>query len=204
MITLALALRGAVAVGVLIALVGGIPWLVHAGLAVALGLWAALLAPATQADSIIALAAHEAVIGATLGVLAALPLVAARTAGRLVDLAGRARGPYDAMFGVLAAAVFVGMDGHVAVIRAVATSYQTPPTTSVIEQLGRLIPTAVHLALPWLITAAVIELAAGVASRVGGRATMHAPYAAAAPAALVMMTAALVSTLAVAIARLIT
>lgn len=204
MITLVLALRGAVAVGVLIALVGGVPWLVHAGLAAALGLWAALLAPQPTADSLVVLAAHEAVIGATLGVLAALPLVAARTAGRLVDVAGRSRGPYDALFGILAAAVFVGIDGHVAVIRAVATSYATPPTTHVVEQLGKLIPTAVHLALPWLVTAAVIELAAGVASRVGGRAAMHAPYAAAAPAALVMITATLVSTLAVAIARLLT
>jgi len=49
-------------------------------------------------------------------------LSAAAAAGRLVDLAGsgRAQGPYAALFGVLAAAVYVGIDGHVAMVEAIA------------------------------------------------------------------------------------
>ncbi len=209
MTVLALALRGGVAVAVLIALVGGIPWLVQAGLAAALGLWSALLVGAPQAaDSLVLVGAREAVIGATLGVLAAMPLVIARTAGRFVDVANRGRGPYDTLFGILAAAVFVGIDGHVAVIRAVVASFAAVPALGAtqlhaLDALGALVPAAVHLAIPWLVTAAIVELATGAALRVGGRAAMHAPIGAAAPAALVMMTATLVATLAVGIAALV-
>ena len=173
---LVLALRGGVAVAVLIALVGGIPWLVQAGLAASLGLWSALLVGATvgataAADaggSLAVLGAREAVIGATLGVLAATPLVIARTAGRLVDVANRGRGdgPYGALFGILAAAVFVGIDGHVAVIRAVVDSFVAVPALGATQAralaaLGALVPAAVHLAIPWLVTAAIVELAVG-------------------------------------------
>ena len=69
--------------------------------------------------------------------------------------------------------------------------------------LGALVPAAVRLAVPWLVTATVVQLAAGVGLRLAGRAGAHGPSAAAAPAALVMMTAALVGTLAVAIAALV-
>jgi len=214
---LVLALRGGVAVAVLIALVGGIPWLVQAGLAASLGLWSALLVGASAVatgtgtgGSLAVLGAREAVIGATLGVLAAMPLVIARTAGRLVDVANRGRGdgPYGALFGILAAAVFVGIDGHVAVIRAVVDSFVAVPALGAtraraLAALDALVPAAVHLAIPWLVTAAIIELAAGAAMRVGGRSAMHAPVGAAAPAALAMMTATLVATLAVGIAALV-
>jgi hypothetical protein len=66
-----------------------------------------------------------------------------------------------------------------------------------------LVPRAAQIAAPWLVTAAVVEIAAGVAVRVGGRAASHGPLGAATPAALVMMTATLVGTLAVAIAALV-
>lgn len=211
MTSLVLALRGAVAVAVLIALVGGIPWLVQAGLAAALGLWSALVVGAPPVvDSLALVGAREAVIGATLGVLAAMPLVIARTAGRLVDAANRGRGdgPYGALFGILAAAVFVGIDGHVAVIRAVVDSFAAVPALGAtqvraLSALGALVPAAVQLAIPWLVTAAIVELAAGAAARVAGRSAMHVPVGAAAPAALVMMTATLVATLAVGIAALV-
>ena len=211
MTVLVLSLRGGVAVAVLIALVGGIPWLVQAGLAAALGLWSALLvgAPAV-ADSLVLVGAREAVIGATLGVLAAMPLVIARSAGRFVDAANRSRGdgPYGTLFGILGAAVFVGIDGHVLVIRAVVDSFVAVPALGatharVLASLGALVPAAVQLAIPWLVTAAIVELAAGAAMRVGGRSATHAPIGAAAPAALVMMTATLVATLAVGIAALV-
>ena len=58
------------------------------------------------------------------------------------------------------------------------------------------------LAIPWLVTAAVVEIAVGVGTRLAGRAGAFVPGATAVPAALVMITATLVATLAVAIAAL--
>jgi flagellar biosynthesis protein FliR len=221
MISLVLAVRGALAVAVLIALVGGIPQIVQIGLAVVVGLWAAVIAgvpvpavPAAADGGPWLIAAREVVIGATIGVVAAVPLLAVATAGRLVDRAGGVssgaggRGPYSALFSVLAAAVFVGIDGHVAFVAAIATSFRDVPAVvatapSALATLGQLVPIAARLAVPWLITAAVVEIAAGVALRIAGRAASHGPIAAATPAALVMMTASLIGTLAVAIAALV-
>jgi flagellar biosynthesis protein FliR len=211
MTPLVLALRGAAAVAVLTTLVGGLPRLVQAGLALSVGLWSAAIAGSEVPDAAVWLVAgRELVIGATIGLVAALPLVAVAMAGRLVDLSGgaRTRGPYSALFGILAAAVFVGIDGHVAFATAIATSFRDVPAIAATEPralatVARLVPIAVQLATPWLVTAAVVEIAAGVGVRLAGRAAAHAPIAAATPAALVMMTASLVGTLAVAIAALI-
>jgi flagellar biosynthesis protein FliR len=205
---LVLSLRGAAAVGVLLVLVGGVPRVVAGGLAVAVGLWTALLvAPAHATFVSVAFAAQELAIGAALGVAAAVPLLAAVTAGRLVDFSGRARGPYSTLFGVLAAAVFVGIDGHVTVVTSIVDSHQALPALSsarvgVLAALAALLPPAAKLAAPWLVTAAVVELAVGAGLRLAGRSAPHAPAAAAVPAALVMMTAALVSTLALALVAL--
>jgi len=218
MITLVLALRGAAAAMVLVTLVGGVPRIVQVGLAVAVGLWSAAIAGVPVPGEALGLvAAREIVIGATLGVIAALPLIAVATAGRLVDRssgrsigsAGGVRtGPYGTLFSVLAAAVFVGIDGHVAFVAAIVTSFRDLPAIAVTEPsvlatLATLLPIAVRLAIPWLVTAAVVEIAAGVATRLAGRAALQGPAAAATPAALVMMTASLIGTLAVAIAALL-
>lgn len=209
---LVLALRGAAAVVVLTTLAGGLPRVVQVGLAAAFGLWAALMAEAPMPDQAAWLVAvHELVVGATLGLIAAVPLVAANMAGRLVDVSAGARnGPYAPLFAVLAAAVFVGIDGHVAVIAAVVDSYGAVPTIvtvapRVVSALGGLVPAGVALAVPWLVTAAVVEIAAGAGVRLAGRAGPHVGTAAgtAVPAALVMITATLVSTLAVGIAALV-
>jgi flagellar biosynthesis protein FliR len=207
--TFVLALRGAAAVLVLTTLTGGLPRLVQLGIAVAVGLWAALLVDAPpDATSWLVVAAHELVVGATIGVVAAVPLLAAATAGRLVDLAGNGRGSYGNLFGLLAAAVFVGIDGHVTVVTAIADSFRTAPPLvelqpRILGTLGGLVSASVRLAIPWLVTAAVVEIAVGVGMRLAGRAGQAAPASAAVPAALVMMTAALVGTLAVAIAAVI-
>ncbi len=215
-----LSLRGAAAVFVLTSLVGGIPRIAQAALALATGLWTALMVVDASAavDLGWLVAARELVLGTALGVIASLPLVAAATAGRLVDrvsassqLGAGAGGPYAALFAVLAAAVFVGLDGHIAVIRAVLDSHRALPsgaalattTPGVLATLGALIPAAIRLATPWLLTAAVVELAAGAGLRVAGRSARFVPAAAAAPAALVMITASLVATLAIAIAQLV-
>ncbi len=214
MLVAILALRGAIAILVLTTLVGGVPRVVQAALAVTLGLWAGLLvappdpAAALPVGAALVMAVREAVIGASLGVVAAVPLLAAVAAGRLVDAAsGQTRGPYATMFGLLAAAVFVGIDGHVAVIAAIVDSYRAAPALGIVRPavlgaVAALVPVAVRLAVPWLVTAAVIEIAAGAGARVAGRAGMNAPLGAAVPAALAMMTATLVSTLAVALAHL--
>lgn len=208
-------LRGAAAILVLTTLVGGIPRVVQGALAAALALWSAIVVAPTWLDAAgvvpaWAVAVHELAIGAALGVIGAVPLLAAAAAGRLVDLAagGRAQGTYTTLFGVLAAAVFVGIDGHLAVVRAIVDSHRTLPMLSsvrpnVLAALGRLVPVAVQLAVPWLVTAAVVQIAVGVGARVGGRAALHAPVAAAVPAALAMMTASLVATLAIAMAAVV-
>lgn len=213
MTMLVLALRGAAAVGVLVVAVGGMPRIVQAGLAVVAGWSSAALAGATVPvalldDAFWLVAGRELAIGATLGLIAALPLLAAATAGRLVDFSGgaRSRGPYAPLFGLLAAAVFVGIDGHVALISAVVSSFHDTLSSSeprALAALAALVPRAAQIAAPWLVSAAVVEIAAGVAVRIGGRAASHGPLGAATPAALVMMTATLVGTLAVAIAALV-
>ena len=205
-----LALRGFAAVLVLTTLVGGIPRVAQAALAVTLGLWSGVLVAGTQGvEPSLAVALHEVAIGAALGVAAAVPLLAAGAAGRLVDVAatGRAQGPYGVLFGVLAAAVFVGIDGHVAVIRAIVESHGALPEIGssqprVLAAIGHLVPAAVRLAIPWLVTAAVVQIAIGAGVRLAGRAGIHAPAATAVPAALVMMTASLVATLAIAMAAI--
>lgn len=204
----ALGLRGAAAIAVLTTLAGGIPRIVQAGLAVTLGLWSALMvAPPVAIHPSWAFAAQEVAIGAALGVLGALPLLAAAIAGRLVDASGQALGPYGRLFGVLAAAVFVGIDGHVAVVTAIVDSHRAIPALAavrpgVLGALAHLLPSAIRLATPWLVTAAVVQLAIGAGVRVASRAGRHAPVSAAVPAALVMMTASLVATLAVAMATM--
>jgi len=220
--TLVLALRGAAAVAVLTTLVGGVPRVVQVGLAVMVGVWSAGLVGGSEGLTVVdgavwLVAARELVIGTTIGVVAAVPLLAVATAGRLAAVASglpgeaRVRGPYGALFTVLGAAVFVGIDGHVAFVAAIATSFRDVPAVAaiaaveprVVTTLAGLLPSAVQLAVPWLVTAAAVEIAAGVALRVAARAAVHTPVAAAAPAALVMMTASLIGTLAVAIAALV-
>lgn len=205
-----LALRGFAAVLVLTLLVGGIPRIAQAALAVTIGLWsAAMVVGAHPIDATWYVALHELAIGAALGVMGALPLLAAVAAGSLVDLAGtgRAQGPYNLLFGVLAAAVFVGIDGHVAIVTAIVDSHTRVTAVAgtrmtVLGSIGQLVPAAIRLAVPWLVTAAVVQIAVGVGTRVSGRAGVHAPAAAAVPAALAMMTAALVATLAIAMVAL--
>jgi flagellar biosynthetic protein FliR len=206
---LVFALRGAAAIAVLTTLAGGIPRVVRLGLAASVGLWTALLVgPAPPGDGLALIAVRELAIGAALGLGAAVPLIAAATAGRLIDFAGGARGSYAALCSILAAAVFVGIDGHVAVIGAIADSFRAVPAIAAAqpgarEAIGTLIGAAVQLAIPWLVTAAVVEIAVGVGARVAGRASLHVPLGAAVPAALAMMTATLVATLAVGVAALV-
>lgn len=198
-------LRGGAAIAVMTTLVGGVPRLVQVSLAIGFGVWSGgLIGPASEPTWQLAVA--EVSIGAALGVVAALPLIAARTAGRLVDVAGG--GPYEALFGLLAGAVFVGIDGHNAVVATIVHSHRAMSALAlqregVVAVIARLLPTAVRLAMPWLVTALVVQLAIGVGARVAGRASGHLPHAASVPAAMAMMTAALVGTLSVAVVAVV-
>jgi flagellar biosynthesis protein FliR len=216
-----LSLRGVAAILVLTTLIGGVPRIVQLALATTLGLWSGVMVASMHVDTLVVLQAasstymltsalQELAIGAALGIVAAVPLLAAATAGRLVDIAatGRAEGTYSIFFGVLSAAVFVGVDGHVAVLRTIVESHQSIPAVAtaqvtVLHVLAQLVPAAIRLAIPWLLTAAVVQIAVGVGTRVAGRAGVFVPGAIAVPAALVMMTASLVATLAVAMAVMI-
>jgi len=206
------ALRGVVAIAVLTTLVGGIPRLAQLAISVGLGVWAAIGFAAGGGDvpqlaglaPIAVRAIAEGTLGAALGVAAAIPLLAAQAAGRLVDVAGpRGSHAYANVFGVLAAAVFVGIDGHALVIGALVDSFLAVPPAGGTRALAGLVPAAIQLAIPWLVTAAVVEVALGAGQRVAQRTSLHAPVGAAVPAALAMMTAALIGTLAVAIAGLV-
>jgi flagellar biosynthesis protein FliR len=208
------ALRGAAAVAVLVAVVGGVPTVIRFALAAGLGVWSGLLAATgdvavappvgAPALALVDAAAREIAIGAALGVAAAVPLAAVAAAGALVDTAARLRrGPYGPLFAVVAAAVFVGIDGHVAMIAAVVESFRVVPQPSVAATIAHLLPIAARLAAPWLVTAAVVEIAAGAATRVAARAAAVAPLSAAVPAAVAMMTASLVGVFAIAVATAI-
>jgi type III secretory pathway component EscT len=222
-----LGLRGLAAVLVLTTLVGGMPRIAQVALAGAMAAWSATVlvgavvgagalgglvgnSGAVIGAPLWALALHELAIGAALGVLAAIPLLAAAAAGRVVDVVGggRVHGPYTTLFAVLAAAVFVGVDGHVVFAAAIVESHRSMPVLAearpaVLAAIGMLVPVAVRLAVPWLVTAAVVHIAIGVGTRVAARSGSHVPTAVAVPAALTMMTAALVATLAIAIAALV-
>jgi flagellar biosynthesis protein FliR len=205
-----LALRTFAAVIVLTTLVGGLPRVIQVAVAASLALWSALLLlPGSAVVPAWPLAVQEIVLGAALGVLGAVPLLAASAAGRLVDVGatGRAQGPYGTLFGVLAAAVFVGIDGHVTVVTALVESHRALPVVAssrigVVAAIAQLVPAAVRLAIPWLVTAAVVQIAVGIGTRVAARVAGHLPSAIAVPAALTMMTASLASTLAITMAAL--
>jgi hypothetical protein len=207
-----LSLRGTAAVGVLLALVGGTGSLAALALAVAAGAWSAVLVASHAAGVDAApggvIAVSELAIGGALGVAAAFPLLAARTASAWIDHAADARGFYGRMLGVVAAAVFVGVDGHVRVIRTIVESHAALPAIGEVKlhvwsALASLVGSAVALATPWLVTIAVVALATGVGARIAARTARHVPTAIAAPALVAMASAAFVAVFATAFARIV-
>lgn len=211
----AMGLRGAVAVAIFAALLPGIPRLAQLGTAVLLGVWSAIaLSPASGAPLSVSspelalVAAREIALGAALGVAAALPLAVAAVASGWVAGAAAAR-EQGALFSTLGAAVFLAVDGPAATLEAVAASHRAvpmlaaaPAAASAHEVIAGLIGAAVRLALPWLATAAIVEVAVAVAARVAGRAAATWPLSAAVPAAHATISAALVATFATGVAAL--
>jgi flagellar biosynthetic protein FliR len=165
---------------------------------------AALVARAPAA-LLVALALKELAIGAVLALIAAVPFLAADTAGRWI---GTALGGADAsapagpvgptrttglLTSLLAVLVFFGIDGHLVVIEALAGSYQAFPLTAGLSRAWAIrealaaattfLAAAVALAAPALVAAALVDLALGLAARTG------API----PAAAALRSAAVVA-----------
>jgi len=171
-----------------------------ARLAIGVGLSVAVLPAASAAagplptsDTLLGLLViQEALIGALLGLLAAIPFLALESAGRLVDSARGARmaevlaaptevrgsplGAFLLLFGI---ALFMTMDGHLLVIRAVGASYEILPVggglgPDVPQGLARLalylgsrfFGIALGIAAPVLAAAILTDLALGIAGRV--------------------------------------
>jgi flagellar biosynthesis protein FliR len=134
------------------------------------------------------LVVREAAIGAVIAVVAALPIVMAEAAGRLADVAhggfveAGERGPIARFTRLAALVVFFGIGGPLAVARALAESYAAlplgaiapgaPGTMVLIERVAiaaaQLVAAGLWIAIPWLVTGAVVELGAAAARRTAG------------------------------------
>src|SRR5262249_43777971 len=133
--------------------------------------------------------------GAVIAVVAAVPIMMAEAAGRLADLArdggaggaGSAGDDALARFTPMAAlAVVFAVRGHLPVVRALAQSYAALPLgpgsgggaallARTAIAAARLIAAGAWIAVPWLVTAAVVELGAAAARRAAGLVGAIAP-----------------------------
>lgn len=133
--------------------------------AAALLLAPALLAPSADPPSLVlvlVLWGREALVGAALGLVLAVPLAAARSAGEILDrmVHGEAEGPagLHALYGAVAALLFVQLGGPEAALRALGRSYELVPVGALPLPGPDLVPIAV--ALPGRLFAAALLLAA--------------------------------------------
>ncbi|HTJ41839.1 MAG TPA: flagellar biosynthetic protein FliR [Kofleriaceae bacterium] len=131
----------------------------------------------------LALVVREAAIGAVIAVVATVPVVMAEAAGRLADLARGAADGDDALARftrITALVVFFGIGGPLAVARALADSYAALPigggapagAGAVIEHVAiaaaQLVAASMWIAVPWILTGAIVELGAAAARRASG------------------------------------
>jgi flagellar biosynthesis protein FliR len=136
----------------------------------------------------LALVVREAAIGGVIAVVAAVPVMMADAAGRLADLARGGDGdPLARVTRAAALVVFFGIGGPLAVARALADSYVALPLAGAggpadVELIARTASAAAHLiaagmwiAVPWLVTGAVVELGAAAARRGAGLLGQVAP-----------------------------
>jgi type III secretory pathway component EscT len=163
------------------------PWSARLALVAAAALGLAAAQPPEVAATIaaipgpglVALGAKELAVGAVLALVAAVPLIAADTAGRWI---GGAIHPSAAtsgghVIGLLAVVLFFGVGGHRIVVEALAGSYQSVPLTAPFDRdlaatqaLGAIVAlfaVAVALAAPSLVVGALVEVTIGLAARAG-------------------------------------
>ncbi len=157
---------------------------------------------------------REALVGTVLGLAAAVPLLAASTAGgwlSTVSGAGADDGPtpWGPGLGLLAAAVFFAIGGHLAAVSAVGLSYQALPVGAAgdgamlavaVDAGAAMLAAAVALAAPVLVTALVVALAVAAVERVAGLAAPLVPELAVRRLAIVLAMAAAVLAIAIAVA----
>jgi flagellar biosynthetic protein FliR len=142
------------------------------------GVMTALVAPSVRSDATPAALAREVLMGLTLGLVAALPFAVARLAGAAID---RTRDPdgdgrsIEAVFGLLALALFAALDGPRLLVTAVAQSYAAVPAGAAIDaQAGlgvaleagaRLFAAGLALAAPALAAMLLAELILALVER---------------------------------------
>jgi type III secretory pathway component EscT len=146
------------------------------------------------APSLLVIAAKEAAVGAVLAVLVAIPIAGAEGAGRALDLARGATGedrrgvagemtsPLGALLGMAALVTFFGIGGHLAVVGALAGSYDALPVLEAPDGLAAiavgaagLVGAALGLAIPALLAGLVVEIGVAAALRAGGAAARVLP-----------------------------
>lgn len=151
---------------------------------VASGLDGALLRGAGWGERI-ALLGREAMIGAVLGMVAAVPLAGAAAAGAWASAAidDDDGGTWSLFFPLLAAAVFFAVGGHLAVIAALGVSYRALPAgvapsggLDVVVLAGaQLFAAGLALAAPLLVAALIAAIAAGMVERAAGASSALVP-----------------------------
>jgi flagellar biosynthesis protein FliR len=195
------------------------PWTARLALTAAAALGLALVQPpeavaaaaATPAAGLVALAVKELAVGAVLALVAAAPLVAADVAGRWIGGAvGGAEATAGPLTSLLAVVVFFGIDGHLIVIGALATSYDAVPllggldraaaADQVLAAVVALLAAAIALAAPSVVVAGLVEAGVGLAARAGGLGAGAGAAAAVRAAAVIAFVAASATLLAVTLA----
>jgi flagellar biosynthetic protein FliR len=176
---------------------------------------AAMLAGASWGERV-ALLGREVMIGATLGVVAAVPLLAAAAAGAW---AAASSGTDDAgvdtwswFFPITAAMVFFAVGGHLAVIGALGLSYRALPAGGgaaiapgdalavVVAAGAQMIAAGLALAAPLVVAALLATLLTGVVERAAGLPVELVPESAVRRAAVVLAAAAALVAIAMVIA----
>lgn len=170
-------------------------------------------------------ASRELAIGATMGIVASVPLWAVRTAGAGVDSAlaavrsgGSGTRSYQMLWSLCAAMIFFASHGPALVFGQLARSYQALPvagsalavvapignfTTTVLGSLSSMFALALPMALPVLLTVLTLTVAGHVSARVAGHANVSPVVAGALPLAALVAVAALYSLTAHYVGRMI-
>ena len=188
------ALRPIAALVILVEFGSGLPRWIGAVIGATLGLFlaGALATPQTAAtltalahgDSIamLVVAVHEILIGVALGLFAMVPFAAIAWAGGWIAVSARTGSAgldrtAVQLLRLTTAAVFIGIDGPKWIASAMARSFSALPIGEsggglgdhLFAMLGGLASSALRLAIPFIVGAAIVEIAFGVAQRASGR-----------------------------------
>ena len=155
---------------------------------------------------------REVLVGTVLGVVAAVPLIAASTAGGWLGAVSGdedGRSPWSLGFGLLAAVVYFGIGGHLAAASAVGLSYRALPVGLgeqgalagvVVDAGASMLAAALALAAPLVITALIVARAAAAIERAAGLVVSVVPEVAVRRLVMVLALAAAALTIAIAVA----